>query len=141
MGYDLGVDLGTTFVAAALSRGGRVEMSTLGNQTVVTPSVVYLKDTDQLIFGDAAARQAISHPDRVEREFKRRLGDPTPVVLGGRPFQVTTLMAAKIMKAAPMPNAMFAGTAKHSLGLQVSAFDSGKEGLVMGAWVCWGFWP
>ena len=25
----------------------------------------------------------MSHPDRVGREFKRRLGDPTPVVLGG----------------------------------------------------------
>src|ERR1700748_2797624 len=34
--YDLGVDLGTTFVAAAIARDGRTEMCTLGNQTVVS---------------------------------------------------------------------------------------------------------
>lgn len=96
MGYDLGVDLGTTFVAAAISRDGRVEMCTLGNQTVVSPAVVYLNDASQLIFGEAAERRGLSHPHRVERAFKRRLGDPTPVVLGGVPQQVTALMAAQL---------------------------------------------
>jgi YVTN family beta-propeller protein len=96
VGYDLGVDLGTTFVAAAISRGGRAEMCTLGNQTVVSPAVAYLSEQSTLVFGEAAERRALSHPDRVERWFKRRLGDPTPVVLGGVPYQVTALMAAQL---------------------------------------------
>ncbi|WP_067685408.1 Hsp70 family protein [Actinoplanes awajinensis] len=96
MGYDLGVDLGTTFVAAAISRDGRTEMCTLGNQTVVTPAVVFLSEPSRLVFGDAAERRALSHPDRVERAFKRRLGDPTPVVLGGIPHAVTALMSAQL---------------------------------------------
>jgi YVTN family beta-propeller protein len=96
VGYDLGVDLGTTFLAAAISRDGRTEMCTLGNQTVVSPSVVYLSEESRLVFGDAADRRGLSHPDRVERGFKRRLGDPTPVVLGGVPHQVTALMAAQL---------------------------------------------
>jgi YVTN family beta-propeller protein len=96
VGYDLGVDLGTTFVAAAVSRGGRAEMCTLGNQTVVSPAVAYLNEQSALVFGEAAERRALSHPDRVERWFKRRLGDPTPVVLGGVPYQVTALMAAQL---------------------------------------------
>jgi YVTN family beta-propeller protein len=96
VGYDLGVDLGTTFVAAAISRGGRVEMCTLGNQTVVSPAVAYLNEHSTLVFGEAAERRALSHPDRVERWFKRRLGDPTPVVLAGVPYQVTALMAAQL---------------------------------------------
>ncbi|MGX6606119.1 Hsp70 family protein [Micromonosporaceae bacterium Da 78-11] len=96
VGYDLGVDLGTTFVAAAISRDGRVEMCTLGNQTVVSPAVVYFNEASQLIFGEAAERRGLSHPDRVERAFKRRLGDPTPIVLGGAPHQVTALMAAQL---------------------------------------------
>src|SRR3954447_4505253 len=94
MGYNLGVDLGTTFVAAAISRDGHAQMCTLGNQTVVTPSVVYLSEGSTLIFGEAAERRALNQPDRVEREFKRRLGDPTPVVLAGVPYQVTALMGA-----------------------------------------------
>jgi actin-like ATPase involved in cell morphogenesis len=94
VGYDLGVDLGTTFVAAALCRNGRTEMCALGNQRLVTPSVAYLSENSTLLLGEAAERHAISNPARVAREFKRRLGDPTPVVLGGVPYQVTTLMAA-----------------------------------------------
>ena len=41
--YSLGVDLGTTFVAAAVARGPRVEMVTLDDRTVVTPAVVYAR--------------------------------------------------------------------------------------------------
>ena len=42
--YSLGVDLGTTFVAAAVGRGSRVEMFTLGDRTGVTPAMVYARD-------------------------------------------------------------------------------------------------
>ena len=96
MGYDLGVDLGTTFVAAAISRDGRVEMCTLGNQAVVAPAVVYFTKESKLIFGEAAERRVLSDPGRVERGFKRRLGDPAPVRLGGVPHQVTALMAEQL---------------------------------------------
>ena len=41
MSYSQGVDLGTTFVAAAIAHGARTEMFTLGDRTVVTPSMVY----------------------------------------------------------------------------------------------------
>jgi YVTN family beta-propeller protein len=92
VGYHLGVDLGTTFVAAAIANGSNVEMFTLGDRTVVTPAVVYLREDGALVSGDAAARRAVSSPDRIGREFKRRLGDPTPVVLGGSPYPVTTLL-------------------------------------------------
>jgi molecular chaperone DnaK (HSP70) len=94
--YDLGVDLGTTFVAAAIWRDGRAEMCTLGNQNVVSPAVVYADEASQLIFGEAAERRELSHPARVERAFKRRLGDPAPVLLGGVPHQVTALMAGQL---------------------------------------------
>jgi YVTN family beta-propeller protein len=92
--YNLGVDLGTTFVAAALTYPTQVEMFTLGDRSVVVPSVVYLRDDGVLVSGDAAGRRAVSNPDRVGREFKRRLGDPTPVMLGGRPHTVTALLGS-----------------------------------------------
>ncbi|TQM43158.1 YVTN family beta-propeller protein [Pseudonocardia cypriaca] len=94
MGYHLGVDLGTTFVAAALATNTRVEMFTLGDRSVVTPAVVYLHEDGALVSGDAATRRAVSSPDRIGREFKRRLGDPTPVMLGGTPYAVTALLGA-----------------------------------------------
>ncbi|HEX4361363.1 MAG TPA: Hsp70 family protein [Pseudonocardia sp.] len=94
MGYSLGVDLGTTFVAAALAvSSSRVEMFTLGDRAEVTPAVVYLEEDGTLLTGEAVSGlRTVSHPDRVSRVFKRRLGDPTPVILGGQAYSVTTLL-------------------------------------------------
>ncbi|MDT7557511.1 MAG: molecular chaperone DnaK [Pseudonocardiales bacterium] len=94
MSYSLGVDLGTTFVAAAIARPTGAEMLTLSPQSVVAPALVYLREDGTLVTGDAARRRAVSRPDRVGREFKRRLGDPTPVMLGGTSFAVTDLLGA-----------------------------------------------
>ena len=93
-GYSLGVDLGTTFVAAAISRHAQPEMVTLGDHSMVTPSVVYLREDGVVVTSDTASRRAASEPDRAARGFKRRLGDPTPVMLGGQPHSVVDLLAA-----------------------------------------------
>jgi YVTN family beta-propeller protein len=92
VGYSLGVDLGTTFVAAAVASVTRVEMFTLGDRSVVTPAIVYLREDGTFVTGEAASLRAVSSPDRVSREFKRRLGNPTPVILGGQPHTVTALL-------------------------------------------------
>jgi hypothetical protein len=92
MGYQLGVDLGTTFTAAAVARGGRAEPVTLGTNSAAVPSVVYLGD-DGLIVGHVAQRRATTDPSRVAREFKRRVGDPTPILVGGSPVAADLLMA------------------------------------------------
>src|SRR5690349_9893402 len=97
--YSLGVDLGTTFVAAAVAHGSRVEMFTLGDRTVVAPAVVYAREDGTLVTGEAANRRAVSNPERVGREFKRRLGDPTPVILGGTPHAVTSLLGSLLADA------------------------------------------
>lgn len=90
--YSLGVDLGTTFTAAAVQRADRIEMITLGDRTVVTPSVVFVREDGQIVTGDAAARRAVSGSNRIGREFKRRLGDPTPLMLGGSPHSAAALL-------------------------------------------------
>ncbi|MGH8986204.1 MAG: Hsp70 family protein, partial [Acidimicrobiia bacterium] len=92
MGYALGVDLGTTYTAAAVSRDGRVEIATLGNRSAAVPSVVLLREDETILTGDAASRRGLTEPDRVAREFKRRVGDTTPLFLGGVPYSAETLM-------------------------------------------------
>jgi actin-like ATPase involved in cell morphogenesis len=93
MSYYLGIDLGTTYTAAALERDGLVESLTLGNRTASVPSVVFLRDDGEILVGEAATRRATSEPGRVAREFKRRVGDPTPIILGGTPYAAEMLMA------------------------------------------------
>lgn len=91
--YALGIDLGTTYTAAATWRDDRVEIASLGSRAAVIPSVVLLRDDETFLTGETASRRALTEPGRVAREFKRRLGDPTPLLLGGVPYAAEGLMA------------------------------------------------
>jgi YVTN family beta-propeller protein len=88
----LGVDLGTTFVAAAITRPQGVEMVSLTPHSAVAPALVHLDENGTVSTGEAARRRAVTEPDRVGREFKRRLGDLTPMMLGDESFAVTDLL-------------------------------------------------
>lgn len=93
MTYALGIDLGTTFTAAAVWRDGRAEVAPLGSRAAAVPSVVLLRPDETVLTGEAASRRALTEPQRVAREFKRRLGDTTPILLGGVPYSAESLMA------------------------------------------------
>ena len=89
MGYRLGVDLGTTFTAAAtydLGSGKPPSMLGLGNRALQIPSVLFLQEDGQFLIGEAAERKGSVDPARVVREFKRRMGDPVPLLVAGTPF-------------------------------------------------------
>lgn len=91
--YALGIDLGTTFSAAAVDEHGRTEIVSLGNRAAAVPTVVVVRVDGEVLIGEAAERRAVSEPLRTAREFKRRLGDPTPVLLGGTPYGAEALYA------------------------------------------------
>jgi molecular chaperone DnaK len=95
MNYWLGIDFGTTFTAAAVIRDGEqsVELVPLGENGTSTASVVFVAPDGSLVLGDAAVRRAVTDPDRVVREVKRRIGDQTPVLVSGEPIGAHTLAA------------------------------------------------
>jgi actin-like ATPase involved in cell morphogenesis len=93
MAYRLGVDLGTTFTAAAVDDGTGPTMLGLGNRALTVPSVVYLGADGGFLFGEAADRRAAAEPARSAREFKRRIGDTVPILLAGQPFSPQALSA------------------------------------------------
>jgi actin-like ATPase involved in cell morphogenesis len=85
MSYHLGIDLGTTYTAAATHEGGRIEVVPLGDRGPSIPSVLYLRPDGNVVAGDTANRHSVTDPERIAREFKRRLGDPTPIMFAGVP--------------------------------------------------------
>ena len=93
MEYDLGIDLGTTYSCAARSRDGRIELVQLGHTTPLIPSVVSLRDDNVFVVGEAAERRAITDPSRTVRDFKRRMGDEAPYVIGGTAYGPEVLAA------------------------------------------------
>ncbi len=93
MAYSLGIDLGTTYSAAAIARADRLEIFQLGERAATIPSIVLLRADGEVLTGEAAERRALAEPTRTGREFKRRLGDPTPIILGGTPYGAEALLA------------------------------------------------
>lgn len=91
MTYDLAIDLGTTWTAAALRRGDRRDIVQLGNRAAVIPSVLYLAADGSTLAGESAQRRGASDPGRFAAEFKRRFGDPTPSLVGGTPMSAEAL--------------------------------------------------
>ena len=86
MGYSLGIDLGTTYTAAAVSEGTHAEVITLGDRSPQAPSVIYQGIDGAFRCGESAERRATTEPERIAREFKRRMGDQTPIFVGGTPL-------------------------------------------------------
>ncbi|QJY46987.1 Hsp70 family protein [Pseudonocardia broussonetiae] len=97
MTYLLGIDLGTTRTSAAVghpgARPGEIEIVNLGDRSSSIPSVFYAGTDGSVLVGEAAERRALTDPARVVREFKRRIGDPTPLVVAGVPWSPQELSA------------------------------------------------
>jgi len=70
----IGIDLGTTNSAAAVMRGGKVEVipSAEGGRTV--PSVVAVNKNNEKLIGQIAKRQAVTNPDNTIFSVKRLIG-------------------------------------------------------------------
>jgi actin-like ATPase involved in cell morphogenesis len=84
--FVLGIDIGTSYTAAAIGRRGNdgsiaYESLELGTRKAAVPTVVYLGEDGGVVVGEPAERRAIDRPDRVVREFKRRIGDQTPIIV------------------------------------------------------------
>ena len=93
MGYRVGIDLGTTWTAAAVARDdGIVEVVGLGTRSSAVPTLVHVGVDGEVTVGETAARRGATSPDRLAREVKRRIGDTVPVLLGGQPFSPEDLL-------------------------------------------------
>jgi Hsp70 protein len=91
MTYSLGVDLGTTTSAAALRRGSRLEVCTLGDLTATMPSVALERADGSLLVGEAAAARARYDTTLVARHVTAHLEDGEPIALDGRPHDPALL--------------------------------------------------
>jgi actin-like ATPase involved in cell morphogenesis len=96
MSYRLGIDLGTTFTAAAVARDGKHTVAELMPGRFEIPSTVCLGPDGRLLIGDEAERMGEQRPTALAREFKRRLGDQVPLIIDGRMHSPQTLMAHQL---------------------------------------------
>jgi len=99
----VGIDLGTTTSLVAAIKDGQPFLILNERGKTITPSVVGISETGELLVGEAAKNQAVAHPDRTVSSIKRLMGSTQKVELGGKeytPQEISALILAKLKKDA-----------------------------------------
>lgn len=103
----LGIDLGTTNSAAAVTMGGKPTIIPSAEGPTAAgkmfPSVVALTTGGQLLVGEPARRQAVVNPEGTIREIKRKMGTNYKINVFGKeytPQQISGFILQKIMRDA-----------------------------------------
>ncbi|MEN3314423.1 MAG: hypothetical protein V7605_657 [Acidimicrobiaceae bacterium] len=91
----LAIDFGTTYTTVAIRRGtGYPELIEIDGDRRVPSVVLADEGSGQLLVGRRALELAAAQPRQAAREAKRRIGEPAPILLGGRPYPVTSVVGA-----------------------------------------------
>jgi molecular chaperone DnaK len=101
MSYWLGIDVGSTFIAAAICRQrpdqpAHLEVVPLGTRADAVRSVIYLSNDGEIVVGEAAERRAGADPGRVVRGFARTADDGIPIVIDGVSYSASALTASVV---------------------------------------------
>lgn len=91
----IGIDLGTTNSLVAIWPNG-VELVPNALGEVLTPSVVSLDRTGEIVVGAAARERLSTHPELTAATFKRHMGTAGQIGLGTRRFRAEELSSFMI---------------------------------------------
>lgn len=99
----IGIDLGTTNSLACIWRNGSPVLIKNSLGSTITPSVVGVDDSNDIVVGDIAKERLITDPDKTASEFKRTLGTKRTYNVGANIFsseQLSSLVLKKIKEDA-----------------------------------------
>ncbi|WP_117215856.1 hypothetical protein [Allorhizocola rhizosphaerae] len=125
MPHVLGIDLGNSHVAAAVSRAGASGW-TVPEVICESPAVLRLTPDGTLVTGEHGDGQAV-------RDFVARVGDDVPMVVGGEPCRPQTLAAMLAMWAVERTSAWEREHAEHIVLGYPSAWGQYRRELLRAA--------
>ena len=137
MPYALGIDLGSSHLAAAICRNDRERSSEPEvlalDGAPVTKAVLHLTDEGTVEIGDRALRQVVARPDRITRGFVDRVGDEIPITLGGEPYPAEVLIAAIVGWIVDYAEAAEGGPVGHLVVTHPAGWGSHRRATLLGA--------
>ncbi|KKD60105.1 molecular chaperone HscC [Grimontia sp. AD028] len=122
----IGIDLGTTNSAIAVWRNGNAELIPNALGHFLTPSVVSIDDSGQVLVGDAAHSRLVTRPQETAAAFKRYLGSDKQYQLGKQRYTPTELCAL-ILRSLKADAEAFLGHAISEVVISVPAYFSDQQ--------------
>ncbi|MBL7050790.1 molecular chaperone DnaK [Candidatus Woesearchaeota archaeon] len=93
----IGIDLGTTFSAAAVMEAGKPIIIPNAEGDRTTPSVVLIKDNERIV-GRLARNQAVLNPEHTVRSIKRKMGSSENITIEGKDYSPQEVSAMVLQK-------------------------------------------
>lgn len=93
-----GIDFGTTNSLVAMMGADGPELLPNSRDTFLTPSIVGVSETGDLLVGEPAKNQAVAFPNRTISSIKRQLGETEEIELGKETFTPQELAGAIIKR-------------------------------------------
>lgn len=103
MSVIVGIDLGTTHSLCAIFRNGKPELIPNSHNSFLTPSVVGMLPSNEVIVGSAAKELQVTHPDRCAFCFKRYMGMDREITIATQKFtahELSSLVLKSLKKDA-----------------------------------------
>ena len=94
----LGIDFGTTNSLIGYMDKDTPKLIPNARDSLLTPSVVGMSETGDLLVGEAAKNQSIAFPDRTVASIKRMLGEDKTITLGKEQFTPQEIAGAIIKR-------------------------------------------
>ena len=98
MAKAIGIDLGTTNSCVAVLEGGEPTVIPNAEGGRTTPSVVSFSKTGEMLVGQAAKNQAVSHADRTISSIKRKMGESAKIKAGDKEYKPEQISAFILQK-------------------------------------------
>jgi len=121
----IGIDLGTTNSLVSVWRDG-VELVPNALGEVLTPSVVSLDRTGEIVVGAAARERLSSHPELTAAAFKRHMGSARQITLGTRRFRAEEV-SSFVIRALRSDAEAYLGTPVEEAVITVPAYFSDAQ--------------
>jgi len=93
----IGIDLGTTFSAAAVMEAGKAVIIPNSEGDRTTPSVVTIKDNERIV-GKIAKNQAVVNPEHTVRSIKRNMGSNEKITIDSKDYTPQEISAMILQK-------------------------------------------
>ncbi|MEQ8785233.1 MAG: Hsp70 family protein [Pirellulaceae bacterium] len=91
MSLIIGIDLGTTNSLCSIFQDGEPRLIPNAHGDVITPSIVGVLDSGEVVVGAVAAQLRVTRPERCASCFKRWMGTGRRIEIGGQEFNSTEL--------------------------------------------------